>query len=203
MQDLMQQDPQAGLELQQNQLKTQIEQQQVQQGQRTLNTAQTRELDVGNNKVTQEQQPDGTWKNIATGNKFAPVQTANKWQFVTGADGKQYRANAQTGQLEPILNADGSAFASAPKPNAGGGTQGAAAIIKSNAQLNKLQAEGNYAAEAAANAAAVLTGVPVDQIRAMAPADVEQLVKDKSVGTGVIGGHLHPFVNASLDPYVK
>jgi hypothetical protein len=195
-------DPQAAMELHQNEMKGQIQQQQVQMNQRDLSTPQTRKLESGNNQLTQEQQADGSWKTIATGSRFAPQQTQNRYQFVTGADGKQYRANAQTGDLQPVLNADGTPFSAAVKA-AGGGTQGAAAIIKSNAQLNKLQAEGNYAAEAAANAAAVLTGVPVEQIKAMSPADVEQLVKEKSTGTGVIGGHFHPFVNAALDPYVK
>lgn len=202
---LTQLDPQAAMELHQNELKTQGMQTQNAIGQRDLATPQTRQLQQGLNTLTQHQDPNNpaNWITDATAPRFAPQQVQNKWQFITGADGKQYRANAQTGGLEPVLNADGTPFASAPKAGAGGGTQGAAAIIKSNAQLNKLQAEGNYAAEAAANAAAVLTGIPVEQVKTMAPADVEQLVKEKSVGTGLIGEHLHPFVNRALDPYVK
>lgn len=48
---------------------------QGQKTQRDLNTAQTREIDMGNQKVTQEQQPDGSWKQIASGSRFAPQQS--------------------------------------------------------------------------------------------------------------------------------
>lgn len=69
-------DPQAALDLHQNQLKSQLEQQQVQLGQRELNTPQTRKLEQGNNLLTQEQQPDGSYKTIATAGRFAPQQSA-------------------------------------------------------------------------------------------------------------------------------
>lgn len=49
---------------------------QGQKAQRDLNTAQTREIDMGNNKVTQEQQSDGSWKTIAMAGRFAPQQSA-------------------------------------------------------------------------------------------------------------------------------
>lgn len=69
-------DPQAAMELQQNSLRNQLTALQTQKAQRDLNTAPTRELDVGNNKVTQEQQADGSWKTIATAGRFAPQQSA-------------------------------------------------------------------------------------------------------------------------------
>lgn len=55
-------DPEAALDLHKNELQTQAQQLQIQKSQRDLSVAPTRELDVGNNKVTQELQPDGSWK---------------------------------------------------------------------------------------------------------------------------------------------
>lgn len=75
-QALAQLDPQAAMELHQNELRNQLVGLQTQKAQRDLNTAPTREIDMGNNKVTQEQQPDGTWKTIATAGRFAPQQSA-------------------------------------------------------------------------------------------------------------------------------
>jgi len=69
-------DPEAALELHKNELQTQAQQLAIQKGQRDLSIAPTRELDVGNNKVTQELQPDGTYKTIATAGRFAPQQSA-------------------------------------------------------------------------------------------------------------------------------
>lgn len=59
---LAQIDPQAAMELHQNEIQTKNAELQGQKTQRDLNTAQTREIDMGSNKVTQEQQPDGSWK---------------------------------------------------------------------------------------------------------------------------------------------
>jgi hypothetical protein len=73
---LAQFDPQAAMELHQNELQSKNAELQGQKTQRDLNTAQTREIDMGNNKVTQEQQSDGTWKTIATAGRFAPQQSA-------------------------------------------------------------------------------------------------------------------------------
>lgn len=75
-QALAQLDPQAAMELHQNELRNQLTGLETQKAQRDLNTAPTREIDVGNNKVTQEQQADGSWKTIATAGRFAPQQSA-------------------------------------------------------------------------------------------------------------------------------
>jgi len=75
-QALAQQDPEAALELHKNEQQSQLVGLQTQKAQRDLNTAPTREIDMGNNKLTQEQQPDGTWKTIATAGRFAPQQSA-------------------------------------------------------------------------------------------------------------------------------
>lgn len=64
------------MELHQNELRGKLTDLQTQKAQRDLNTAPTRELDVGNNKVTQEQKADGSWKTIATAGRFAPQQSA-------------------------------------------------------------------------------------------------------------------------------
>lgn len=74
MNELASLDPQAAMELRHNTIANQLAELQTQKAQRDLNTAPTRELDIGNNKVTQEQQPDGTWKTIATAGRFAPQQ---------------------------------------------------------------------------------------------------------------------------------
>jgi hypothetical protein len=74
---LMQLDPEAALDLHKNELQTQAQQLAIQKGQRDLSVAPTRELDVGNNKVTQELQPDGTWKQLASAGRFAPQQSAS------------------------------------------------------------------------------------------------------------------------------
>lgn len=68
-------DPQAAMELHQNEIRTKVADLQAQKAQRDLNTAPTREIDMGNNKVTQEQQADGSWKTIATAGRFAPQQS--------------------------------------------------------------------------------------------------------------------------------
>jgi hypothetical protein len=68
-------DPQAAMELHQNEIRTKVAYLQAQKAQRDLNTAPTREIDMGNNKVTQEQQADGSWKTIATAGRFAPQQS--------------------------------------------------------------------------------------------------------------------------------
>lgn len=73
---LAQFDPQAAMELHQNELQSKNAELQGQKTKRDLNTAPTREIDMGNNKVTQEQQSDGTWKTIATAGRFAPQQSA-------------------------------------------------------------------------------------------------------------------------------
>jgi hypothetical protein len=63
------------MELHQNEIRTKAADLQAQKAQRDLSTAPTREIDMGNNKVTQEQQPDGSWKQIATAGRFAPQQS--------------------------------------------------------------------------------------------------------------------------------
>lgn len=68
----MQVDPESALALHQNELQTQASQIAIQKGQRDLNTPQTRKLEQGNNLLTQEQQPDGSYKTIATAGRFAP-----------------------------------------------------------------------------------------------------------------------------------
>lgn len=73
---LSQLDPQAAMELHQNELRNQLVGLQTQKAERDLKTAPTREIDMGNNKVTQEQQSDGSWKTIATAGRFAPQQSA-------------------------------------------------------------------------------------------------------------------------------
>lgn len=76
-QALMQVDPESALALHQNELQTQASQIAIQKGQRDLNTPQTRKLEQGNNLLTQEQQPDGSYKTIATAGRFAPQQSAS------------------------------------------------------------------------------------------------------------------------------
>lgn len=73
---LAQFDPQAAMELHQNEIQSKNAELQGQKAQRDLSIAPTRELDVGSNKVTQELQGDGTWKPIATASRFAPQQSA-------------------------------------------------------------------------------------------------------------------------------
>lgn len=75
-QALAQQDPETALELHKNEQQSQLVGLQTQKAQRDLNTAPTREIDMGSNKLTQEQQADGTWKTIATAGRFAPQQSA-------------------------------------------------------------------------------------------------------------------------------
>lgn len=87
---LAQFDPQAAQELHQNELRSKLADLQGQQAQRDLSTAPTRELDVGNNKVTQEQQADGSWKTIATAGRFAPQQSASSAIAQRAALIKQY-----------------------------------------------------------------------------------------------------------------
>lgn len=69
-------DPQAAMELHQNEIQSRNAELQGQKAQRDLSIAPTRELDVGSNKVTQELQPDGSWKTLATAGRFAPQQSA-------------------------------------------------------------------------------------------------------------------------------
>jgi uncharacterized protein (DUF2147 family) len=45
---------------------------QAQKVERDLNTAQTREVNSGDNILTQEQQGDGSWKTIATAPRWNP-----------------------------------------------------------------------------------------------------------------------------------
>jgi hypothetical protein len=49
---------------------------QAQKAQRDLNTPDLRKIEQGNNIITQEQQPDGSYKPIATAPRFAPQQSA-------------------------------------------------------------------------------------------------------------------------------
>lgn len=80
------------MELHQNEIQSKNAELQGQKTQRDLNTAQTREIDMGNNKVTQEQQPDGSWKQIATAGRFAPQQSASSALAQKVALLKQYGA---------------------------------------------------------------------------------------------------------------
>jgi len=77
-QALAQQDPQAAMELHQNELRGQVLQAQAQKYTADARAKATREINSGGNVVTQEQQDDGTWKTIAT---------APRWQPGAGASG--------------------------------------------------------------------------------------------------------------------
>lgn len=141
----MAEDPQAAIEMQQNQQRLQYEGLQAQKAQRDLNVAPTRQVEQGGNMVTQELQSDNTWKTIATAPRWQPQQVDKSFQFVSGPNGQLYRANPRTGELAPILNADGTPFVGGGKPGAeagpgmAGGRQGAAAQIKAFDQRNKMQ----------------------------------------------------------------
>jgi hypothetical protein len=69
-------DPQAALDLHQNEIRTKVAELQAQKAQRDLNTPDIRKIESGNNIITQEQQPDGTYRPIATASRFAPQQSA-------------------------------------------------------------------------------------------------------------------------------
>lgn len=204
-QALAQQDPQAAMELHQNELHGQLLQAQTKKAEAEASAKQTREINSGNSIMTQEQQPDGSWKTIATGARFAPQQTQNRYQFVTGADGKQYRANAQTGDLQPVLNADGTPFSAAPKAGAGpgmaGGRQGAAAQIKAFDQRNKMQQEANNGVDSAYKAAETLTGVPEAQLRQLPLDQLEQMIANKGSITGPGSQLIHPLNYQALGTY--
>jgi hypothetical protein len=75
-QALYQLDPEAAQQLDANDARQKLVGLQTQKAQRDLSTAPTREIDQGLSKLTQEQQPDGTWKTIATASRFAPQQSA-------------------------------------------------------------------------------------------------------------------------------
>lgn len=75
-QALYQIDPESAQQLDANDARLKLTSLQTQKAQRDLNTAPTREIDQGLSKLTQEQQPDGTWKTIATASRFAPQQSA-------------------------------------------------------------------------------------------------------------------------------
>lgn len=92
-QALAQIDPQAAMELHQNEIQTKNAELQGQKAQRDLSIAPTRELDVGNSKVTQELQPDGTWKQLASAARFAPQQSATSAIAQKIALLKQYGAS--------------------------------------------------------------------------------------------------------------
>jgi len=62
------------MELHQNELRSKLADLQAQKAQRDLNTPDIRKIESGNNVVTQEQQPDGSYKPIATASRFAPPQ---------------------------------------------------------------------------------------------------------------------------------
>lgn len=70
-------DPQAALELHQNEIRTKAADLQAQKAQRDLNTPDIRKIESGNNIITQEQQPDGSYKPIATAGRFAPQQSGS------------------------------------------------------------------------------------------------------------------------------
>lgn len=67
-------DPQAALELHRNTIAGQMADLQAQKAQRDLNTPDLRKIEQGSNVLTQEQQADGSYKTIATANRFAPQQ---------------------------------------------------------------------------------------------------------------------------------
>lgn len=75
---LAQFDPQAAMELHQNELRSKLVDLQSQKAQRDLSTPQTRELNSGSNILTQEQSADGQWKTIAQ---------APRWQANGGGGG--------------------------------------------------------------------------------------------------------------------
>lgn len=90
---LAQFDPQAAMELHQNEIQTKNAELQGQKAQRDLSIAPTREIDMGNSKVTQELQSDGTWKQLASAARFAPQQSATSAIAQKIALLKQYGAS--------------------------------------------------------------------------------------------------------------
>lgn len=112
MQDLMQQDPQAGLELQQNQLRTQLEQQQLQKGTQDLNT---RDITQGYNTLHQTRQDaNSPWVTEGTAPRFAPQQSgssalAQQIDLLKkyGASDDDIKAKLGIGTATPQINGGG------------------------------------------------------------------------------------------------
>jgi len=98
------------MELHQNELRSKLADLQAQKAQRDLNTAPTRQIDRGGNIVTQEQQPDGSYKDIATAPRWQPQQADKSFQFMSGPNGQLFRGNPRTGDIAPVTNADGTPF---------------------------------------------------------------------------------------------
>jgi hypothetical protein len=71
-QALSQIDPQAAMELHQNELKGQLMQAQAAKATSEARAKAVRQIPSGNNIVTQEQQEDGSWKVLATAPRWEP-----------------------------------------------------------------------------------------------------------------------------------
>lgn len=73
---LMGKDPQAALELHQNEIQARNAELQGQKTQRDLQTPVTDQIVQGNQVVTRQLQPDGSMKVVGTGSRFAPTQAS-------------------------------------------------------------------------------------------------------------------------------
>lgn len=200
-------DPSAAIQMQQSQQHLQNENLMAQKAKRELSIAPTRQIESGGNVLTQELQPDGTWKTAATAPRWQPQQVDKSFQFVSGPNGQLYRANPRTGELAPVLNADGTPFVGGGRPGAAagpgmaGGRQGAAAQIKAFDQRNKMQQEANNGIDAAYKAAAQITSTPEDQLRAMTPDDLEKFINANGSQTAWGANLIHPLDMSALSTY--
>lgn len=108
-------DPQAAMELHQNELRNQLVGLQTQKAQRDLNTAPTREVNSGDDILTQEQGANGQWNTIAKAPRWNPKQMGmggggaggghfgpGAFQVLQGDNGQFFRLNKITGEATPV-----------------------------------------------------------------------------------------------------
>lgn len=107
--------------MQQNLVRQKLYEAQAQKAQADARAKAVRQINSGNNVVTQEQQEDGSWKVLGSGPRWQPQQVDKSFQFVSGPNGQLYRANPRTGELAPVTNSDGSPFIGGGKPGAAAG----------------------------------------------------------------------------------
>jgi hypothetical protein len=168
--------PQQAMELHQNELRNKLVGLQTDKAQRDLQGT-TREINSGDNILTQEQQPDGSWKTIATAPRWNPKQMGiggsggaggghfgpGAFQLIQGKDGQYYNVNKITGEVTPV--------------QAGG-----AGVIGNNTFRDTSQQLKNADATQASEAG-------IDNVtNAINAANALKMSKGIGEGTGIIGG---------------